>query len=177
MMAKYSATGDRKILDAVTEHYLGHEQDYSNARDVMNVEGMLWAYLQNGDERLLALAEKNYREYNEKCTDDNCVSAHLSGRRPYAHGVTYNEFAKLGAILYICTGNKDYLRPTLKAYRKIDRFDMLVDGLHCSNEFLLDNDYMRSTKPADFRLHLGARLPSHGNGRRQVGGQDRALHF
>lgn len=167
IMAKYSATGDEKYVEALANHYLGHEQDYSNARDVMNVEGMIFAYLHTGDKRLLDLAEDNYKRYNEKCRDDNCVAAHLSGKKAYAHGVTYNEFAKLGAILYMATGKKEYLRPTLKAYKKIDRYQMLVDGLHCSNEFLLDNDYMQTHETCDivdYTWAIGQVLMATGDG-------------
>ena len=167
LMARYQATGDRRIPEIITEHYLSCPQDYRYYRDVINVEIMLWAYLQNGNEKLLALAEKSYADYNEWCTDDNCTRAHLSNKKAYAHGVTYNEYAKLGAILYICTGKKEYLRPTLKAYKKIDRYQMLPDGLHCSNEFLLDNDVMQTHETcdiADYTWALGYVLMATGKG-------------
>lgn len=190
IMAKYLATGDEKYVKALADHYLGHEQDFSNARDVMNVEGMIFAYLHTGDKRLLEMAERNYKAYNEKvdaenksflersaadpevlkreCFDHNCVSAHLSNQKAYAHGVTYNEFAKLGAILYKATGKKEYLRPTLKAYAKIDRYQMLVDGLHTSNEFLLDNDYMQTHETCDivdYTWAIGEVLMATGDGK------------
>ena len=149
VMAKYSATGDKKYVDALVKHYLGCPCDYSMCRDVLNVEGMVWAYHITGDKRLLDLAEKSYADYNEKCNDDNCVKAHLNNKKPYAHGVTYNEFAKIGAILYSATGNKKYLKPTLNAYKKIDRWHMLVDGVPCSNEFLIGNDYMMTHETCD----------------------------
>lgn len=167
LMARYQATEDKRIPEFITEHYLNSPHDYSHFRDVMNVEIMLWAYLQNGNEKLLALAEKSYADYCALCKDDNCPKAHLSNKKPYAHGVTYNEFAKLGALLYTCTGNKEYLRPTIKAYKKIDRYQMLPDGLHCSNEFLLDNDVMQSHETcdvADYTWALGYVLMATGNG-------------
>ncbi len=149
LLAKYSATKDKSIIEALKNHYLGHEQDYSNLRDVMNVEIMLLVYIECGDERLLKLAEKSFLEYNEKCKDDNCVRAQLSNKKAYAHGVTYNEYSKLGALLYICTGKKEYLRPSVKAYKKIDKYHMLPDGCHCSNEFLLDNNYRQAHETCD----------------------------
>ena len=167
LMARHQATGDTRIPEIITRHYLGTPQDYRNFRDVLNVEIMLWAYLQNGNKELLALAEKSFVDYNAQCKDDNCQKAHLSNKKAYAHGVTYNETAKLGALLYICTGKKEYLTPTLKAYRKIDRFHMLPDGLHCSNEFLLDNDTMQTHETcdvADYTWALGYVLMATGKG-------------
>ena len=149
IMAKYSATGDRKYVDALVGHYLGSPCDFSTARDVLNVEQMVWLYFITGEKRLLELAEKSWADYNAKTNDDNTAKAHLSAKKAYAHGVTYNETAKLGAILYSATGKKDYLRPTLNAYKKIDRYQMLVDGVMCSNEFMLDNDYMRAHETCD----------------------------
>ncbi len=167
LMARYQATGDKRIPALITEHYLNSPMDYRNFRDVINVEIMLWAYLQNGNKDLLTLAEKSFADYNAQCKDDNCQKAHLSNKKAYAHGVTYNEFAKLGAILYICTGNKNYLRPTIKAYKKIDRYQMLPDGLHCSNEFMLDNDVMQTHETcdiADYTWALGYVLMATGKG-------------
>ncbi len=167
LLARYSATGDRAIIEALRRHYLGHEQDYSNFRDVMNVEIMLLVYLETGDVALLDLAEKSFKEYNEKCKDDNCVKAQLSNKKAYAHGVTYNEYSKLGALLYICTGKKEYLRPSVKAYKKIDKYHMLPDGLHCSNEFLLDNSYRQAHETCDvtdYTWALNYMLMATGNG-------------
>ena len=149
LMAYYSVTKDPAVVQAVTKHYLSGTCDFYRFRDVMNVEIMLWAYSQNGDKRLLELAENTYRVYNETATDDNTVAVHRSRYKPYVHGVTFNEFAKLGAILYLHTGKKEYLAPTINAYKKLDRQHMLVSGLHCSNEFLLDNHYMRSHETCD----------------------------
>ncbi len=168
MMAKHAATGDARLVDAIVKHYLNSPCDHGRCRDVMNVEIMLWAYHHSGDERLLALAEETYCRYNAITFDDNTAKAHLSRRKPYAHGVTYNEYAKLGAILYMYTGNNDYLKPTLRAYEKLEKHFMLVDGLHCSNEFLLDNHYMRSHETCDvtdYTWSLGYLLMATGEGR------------
>lgn len=168
LMAEYSRTGDEKLLFAVCRHYLDSKADFSVGRDVLNVEIILWAYLSSGDEKLLEMAIDIYKEYNQKCKDDNCVSAMLSDKKAYAHGVTYNEFCKLGAILYICTGEEVYLEPVLKAYEKIERYQMLPDGLHCSNEFLLDNDYMQTHEMCDvvdYTWTLGYLLMATGDGR------------
>ena len=149
IMAKYSATGDRRYIDALVKHYLGSPCDFSNARDVLNIEQLVFLYHVTGEKKLLSLAEKSWADYNAHTHDDNTAAAHLSSRKAYAHGVTYNEIAKLGAILYSATGKRDYLRPTLNAYKKIDKYQMLVDGVMCSNEFMLDNDYMMTHETCD----------------------------
>ncbi len=167
LMAKYSATGNKSLLDAVCRHYLEGNWGHGTGRDVINVEIMLWAYLKSGDERLLALAEKAFADYNAQCRDDNCAAAQMSNKKAYAHGVTYNEYGKLGAILYSCTGKKEYLTPVIKAYKKIDRYQMLPDGLHCSDEFLLDNDYMQAHETCDvtdYTWALGYLLMATGKG-------------
>ncbi len=149
LLAKYSATGDKSIIEALRRHYLDGSQTYGTGRDVINVEIMLLVYLECRDERLLELAEKSFADYNAQCNDDNCVKAQMSNSKAYAHGVTYNEYSKLGALLYICTGKKAYLAPVVKAYKKIDRFQMLPDGCHCSNEFLLDDNYYQAHETCD----------------------------
>lgn len=168
IMAKYSATGDRRYIDALRKHYLGSPCDYSTARDVLNVEQMIWLYRVTGERRLLDLAEKSWSDYNAKTSDDNTARAHLSPKKAYAHGVTYNEIAKLGAILYSATGKREYLRPTLNAYKKIDRYQMLVDGVMCSNEFMLDNDYMMTHETCDvtdYEWAIGYVYMATGDGR------------
>lgn len=84
MMARYSANQNKEIVKKITDFYLKGDTNFSGARDVMNIEIMLWAYGINGNEKLLELAEKTYAEYNEKCTDDNCVSA-MRSRLPIIH--------------------------------------------------------------------------------------------
>ena len=148
-MALYNYNHDTKIIDAITRHYLESPCDYSVLRDVMNVEIMLWLYNINKNEKLLNLAQESYARYNEKCQDSNCDKVALSKKKPYAHGVTYNEYSKLGAILYHYTGEKKYLKASEAAYRKIDKYFMLPGGCCCSNEFLLGNEYYQSYETCD----------------------------
>ena len=151
-MTLFDYTEDKKIVDALLSHYLGYSCPYDTERDVLNVEIMLWLYEKTGDNRLIDLAIQNYDRYNSKGKEsgnNNCEDFALSNNKPYAHGVTYNEFAKLGAILYIHTKNEKYLAPSIKAYAKIDKYFMLPGGCHCSNEFLINNHYMQSHETCD----------------------------
>lgn len=145
-MALYEYTEDKQILEKLKKHYLGNRVDYSIGRDVYNIEIMLWLYGKTGEKELLTYAEESYALYNEKAKDDNCDKRILSDEKPYAHGVTYNEYSKLGAILYQYTKKERYLDVSVKAYEKMDRYFMLPSGCHCSNEFLISNDYMQSSE-------------------------------
>lgn len=149
MLARFYYNKDERIIQAITRHYLDNKVDYSGFRDVLNVEIMLLVYLINHNEKLLELALLNYQKYNEKCQDDLCEKQILSNRKPYAHGVSYNEFCKLGALFYLATKDPKYLKTSIQAYKKIDKYFMLVDGLHCSNEFLVNNNYMSSHETCD----------------------------
>lgn len=161
-MALYEATEEEVILEKLTAHYLNSRADYSRGRDIYNIEIMLWLYGKTKQKELLDYAEESYRSYNVNSTkafsdrtmlqnlkEDNCDEQALSDRKPYAHGVTYNEYFKLGAMLYMYTGKEAYLKVSVRAYEKIDKYFMLPSGCHCSNEFLIDDDYMQSVETCD----------------------------
>lgn len=147
--ALYEYNGDMAIIRAIERHYLKSPADYSVGRDVLNVEIMLYVYGATLNDRLFRLAEENFEKYEQNTTDDLHGEVALSNKKPRAHGVSYNEFFKLGAILYKYTGNKKYLAESVAAYKKIDEFFMLPSGGICSDEFLESNHYMRATETCD----------------------------
>ena len=134
-----AAPGDPENVDipaALRKHFLGDRADYGKpVRNITNVEGMLWTYARTGDATLLALAENAWREFMEKP-----VYADLSELRVFAatpiesHGVTYAETMKLPAILYLYTGNPEYLRFAAAAERRIFDHHMLIDGIPSTTE-------------------------------------------
>lgn len=182
LFAEYSRTGDESILDAICKHYLDSPADYSCRRDVLNVEIMLLAYFYSGKKELLDLAIKSYADYNavnnklyhstdrdftNRIDEEYGTTAFLSDQPLYGHGVTFNEFSKLGVMLYMCTGDKEYLKPVLHSYEKVDKYQMLPDGLHSSEEFLIDNDHMRTHEMCDvtdYTWTLGYLLMATGEG-------------
>ena len=143
-MALYEYTRDEHILSVMKRHYLQSPCDYSMLRDVNNVEIMLFLYDKTKDHALLELAEKSYIDYNEKCDGDVCDRVALSDKQPYAHGVTYCEYSKLGALLYLYTSNEEYLNASKAAMDKAERLFMLPGGCICSNEFMISDHYMES---------------------------------
>ncbi|KXA94201.1 hypothetical protein AKJ65_05085 [candidate division MSBL1 archaeon SCGC-AAA259E19] len=162
LMALYSATGEDRILEAVKNHYLSETSDHSEVREVCNLEEMCWVYSEAGDERLLEMALEAYEEFNRKYSSrekfpytakegkcDVTKDALLSGEKPHIHGVTYNEMAKLPAILYMYTGESEFLEASLNAYEKLDRDHMLVPGVNSSNEYLAGKSPLASYETCD----------------------------
>lgn len=169
LAAEHSATGDAAIPRAIAKHYHAPGCDHSFARDVINVESMLWAYHKTGDKRLLKKAIIAFEGHNRVHPDaDASLKSLLSDKRATEHGVTYNEIAKLGAILYMYTGNRKHLRATINAYRKIDRDHMLPDGVCSSTEGLAGNDALASHETcdiADYTWSAGYLLMATGDAR------------
>ncbi|HZZ58838.1 MAG TPA: beta-L-arabinofuranosidase domain-containing protein [Opitutaceae bacterium] len=136
LMADYSGSRDPRILAALERHYLAGDYHYAGDRDAVNIEGMLWLYGHDGDVRLLHLAERVYQDaFGHDPANPVSVAALLSDEPANdEHGVTFNETAKLGAILYAYTGDPAYLKPSVAAYRKLDRANLLVSGVNVSSE-------------------------------------------
>lgn len=143
-IALYEYSKDEKIIDAMKKHYLDSPCDYSYFRDVFNVEILLWLYEQTQERTFLTLAETAYIEYNQNCLDDVCDRVANSEQQPYAHGVTYCEYSKLGALLYCYTKKDSYLIASKAAMDKLEKLFLLPGGCICSNEFLISNHYMQS---------------------------------
>ncbi len=129
-----------EIERAMQRHYLNDEASYgTQTRNVTNIEHMLWCYERTGDPALLALAEKSWKEYMTVAGNDGMGD--LTELRVYAdtpinsHGVTYAEISKQPAILYLYTGNQDYLRFAHAAQRRIFDHHMLIDGIPSTTEW------------------------------------------
>lgn len=166
LMTEYSATGDEKIVYLIKNHYCADKHKYSNGRDVLNIEIILWVYLHTGETEFLKMAEETFKEYNEIKIDDLNADMQMSRKVIKVHGVSFNEYSKLGAMLYICTGNDEYLKPVINAYKKVERYQMLVDGLHSAEEMMWNNNYMRAHETCnvtDYTWTLGYLLMATGN--------------
>ena len=77
------------------------------------------------------------------------VDVMSSDNRATVHGVTFNEIAKLGAIIYMHTGERRYLDATVNAYRKLDRDQMLIDGIPSCMEDLAGKDPLDGHETCD----------------------------
>jgi hypothetical protein len=137
-MAEYEATHNPAILTAIEKHYLGDRFPYNGERESINAEIILWAYSQSKDTALLNYAKEIYKNSNE--LNINSMVSDIGFLKDIAatgeHGVTFLEKSKLGAILYLYTGDNAYLQPSIAAFKKIDKYHMMVDGVNVSSEHL-----------------------------------------
>lgn len=160
-LALYEYNGDERIVDALTRHYLSVPFDHSDMRNVLNVEIMLALYGYTGKRELLLAAEATYLSQNEKAerflcehqgedtSEIFCASRLFDGKKMYVHGVSYNEYAKLGALLYGATGKREYLRTSVAAYKKLFRYYMLPSGVNSSTERLRSSLYNECAETCD----------------------------
>lgn len=159
------------IAEAMRKHYLGDTASYGKpTRNITNVEAMLWCYGRTGDSRLLALAEKSWKDYLIVASDPD--HGDLSELRVYAatpinaHGCTYAETMKQPAILYLYTGNEEYLRFAHAAERRIFDFHMLIDGIPSTSEWYRTRTSLDSHETCDIADHTwswGYMLMATGN--------------
>lgn len=165
--------GPAGIADAMQRHYRNDPADYAlPQRNITNIEAMLWCYGQTGDAKLLALAEDSWRRFEAQVAA-NPGNGDLGEARVYAdssihaHGVTYAETAKLPAILYMYTGNPEYLRFALAAQQRIFSHHMLVDGIPSTSEWFRTRTSLDSHETCDIVDHTwswGYMLQATGDG-------------
>lgn len=140
----YMVSKDPKVLTALTNHYLKECYPHtSDIRESINIEDIMWLYNELRDTTLLNYAEKIYKDADEKKFKyekhelvETSSADFLKDVPSVTHGVTYFERAKLGAILYVATGKKEYLEPSVAAFKKADKYHMMVDGVPCTSESL-----------------------------------------
>jgi hypothetical protein len=165
LMAAAIADDDKTIAPALLKHYLTRPPDFGAGRDVCNVEEMLWTYSQTGDERMLALAKRTYHNFNAKKPASG-LTALEDDARVVEHGVTFNETAKLPALLYLYTGDASLLDASINAYKKLDRDHALASGLHSAQEKLEGHnpwDYTETCDVTDYTWSLGYLLIATGD--------------
>jgi len=132
----YRTTGDDKYLQAVIGHYTSGTCDYDTLREAVNIENMAVAYLLSGDTRMKDLALSCYQAYCANPINEETRPVDLLKDTPIdLHGVTYNELAKLPALIYALTGDPDDLRAAVSGYERIHNHHELVTGMHscCEN--------------------------------------------
>ncbi len=157
VLAQYEISGDKRYLEALTRHYQALPHPMGWDRDVTGVEILLDLYRETGQADLLELAESLYTRFNQQWPEHDCaIQTLLSDKKQTEHGVTYNEEAKLAAILYCATGKADYLRAVINGYAKLDRDSLLADGLHSCSEHLRGKDTRDMHETCDITDHTWA---------------------
>jgi hypothetical protein len=157
VLAQYEITGDERYLKALIKHYHSTPHPMGWDRDVTGVEILIDLYQETGQPDLLELAETLFARFNQKWPDQDCAtSVLLSEKKPTTHGVTFNEEAKLGAMLYCATGKAEYLNAVVHGYMKLDRHALLADGLHSCSEHIRGKDPLDSHETCDITDHTWA---------------------
>lgn len=170
MKAKYEAAPDERILQALTRNFLLYgAKKLAAARNIVNVEGMLWTCGRNGDRRLLALAEEawNLRRpvpptKRDELSPENC----MSDAPIHTHGVTWCEELKVPVLLYAYTGKRKYLDQAVNVEKKLVRDHMLPDGCPSSTEWTRGNSVHwghETCDIADYSWSLGYFLEATGD--------------
>ena len=140
-IALYDYNKDDRILSALEKHYLGSDFAHDKGRDVINVEIMCLLYERTKNYALIERAERDYISYNKQELHDWRDDFLLSNKKPYVHGVTYNEMVKLPILLYKYTGKKYYQKVALAAIKNIQKYFMLPGGIPNTDEYLESNYY------------------------------------
>ena len=139
MKTYYEATGDPRVPSALEKSFLTFTpEELSRGRNNINVEGILWTYGLTGNPALLELAEAVWALMPRN------METYLSDQPMSGHGVTLCETMKLPMLLYAFTGKEIYKEAALKADRKMEDLNMLIDGIVSSSEGLAGVDALAS---------------------------------
>jgi len=157
VIAQYEITGDARYLNALVQHYQStpHPMDWD--RDVTGVEALVYLYQQTNDSAFLERAKDLYNRFNTKFPKHDCSLETLnSGKKITLHGVSFNEIADLAAILYSATAKEEYRQAVINEYAKVDRDQLLADGMHSCSEDLRGRDPLDSHETCDITDHTWA---------------------
>lgn len=157
VLAQYGISGDRRYLDALVRHYRATAHPMGTDRDVTGVEILLELYDQTGEPDLLETAVELYDRFNAAFPEHDCALAVLgSPRPPGEHGVTFNELAKLPAMLHTATGRPEYLEAAVRGYAKLAKQAELADGLHSASEHIRGRTARDTHETCDVTDHAWA---------------------
>lgn len=165
LIETYEATKDTRLLNAIDKHYktVFSKPEIFNAvnkggfeiRPVLHVELLAHLYVITGDAWYVNTAEKLYGIFQEKVLEKagkNKTNYGISAKGmnagiiPGGHAVTYHEFLKLPAVLYLITGKAHYKTALYKAYSLLEKTHELADGGFSCHEGLSGKDSNESAE-------------------------------
>lgn len=169
-----------RIADALRTFYLHDKASLTGgARNITNLEIILWCYEHTGDRRLLEMAEEAWNKFENDAENqykaaakepasaqgarmrafryaryaDLAPSRVFAGTPVQAHGVSYAEISKQPAILYLYTGNEHYRQFAVAAQQRIFQHHMLIDGIPSSQEGLAGTTALNEHETCDITDH------------------------
>jgi len=168
LYALWSYTGKECYLEKMRAHYLADTPEhYDTLRNHANIEMILRLAEHFDDNRLFELAKTAFEKFHMK-TSITSMDTLMSDVPPSEHMVSYNEDAKIPAVMYLYTGQKEYLDAAINAYKKVEIYHMLPDGMHSCSEGPTGNDAWRAHEScdlSDYTWSLGFLLEATGNGK------------
>lgn len=147
-IAYYMETHDEQALKAFHKFYseaVSTETLGIGERNHTNIEAVLKLYEWTKDKSLLDKAVKAF-ELADKHRVDSDLGFTLmkSDKKLVNHGVTYTESVKIPVLLYMYTGNKEYLDAAEHSIEMIERDHMGPSGVPSCNECMSTKDPMQS---------------------------------
>jgi len=157
VMAQYEISADEHYLNALIRHYHSTPHPMKWDRDVTGVEILLYLFQESGRPDLLEMAESLYAQFNQLNPGHDCaIDTLLSDKKQTEHGVSFNEIAKLAAMMYCATGKEVYRNAAVQGYAKLDRNSRLADGLHSCSEHIQGKDSRDMHETCDLTDHTWA---------------------
>ena len=174
VLEEYSATGDQRILAALSRHYResercrtifsGNEKGFGG-RNFLNVEILCRLYSLTGDRYFLEKAESTYKAASDK-GGNLSMGNYASDKVPAGHSISSIEALKIPVILYCATGNREYLESALNGLKKMVAYHSLADGVPTGNEQHDGNNprgFHETCAVSDFQWTLGYFLEATGD--------------
>lgn len=142
MLAYYDFTGRQDIWTALlraatltTEHFDNGKKwvtEMTDLHGMMMVEPMLELYSRTGDVRFLNFA-RNMVEYNR---DSNTFLQNMWKGKLSGHGVHVTEHLRVPAMIYVYTGDPEYLKVSIAGCDIIKKEYLNSNGVNKSDEFI-----------------------------------------
>lgn len=158
---------EKEVAEILCKHYLTYDvSEIGKWRNIVSIEGMLWAYGHTQEQKLLQMAEQ---AWNAGEFTDLTPAACAADKIPHMHGVTFSEELKLPMMLYAYTGDVRYKELALNAEANMERDHLLPDGVPASAEHLIGNANIINSHEtcdiADLSWTLGYFLQATGEGK------------
>lgn len=164
LVAYYQATGDKRILAALTIAYGNYavpmgslDLVWINVSGLCNLDPLLETYSFTGDPRLLERAASAMQQANVQATVANWDQNQFNTSE-FCHAVCANELIRLPGLFYPWCGEPQYLQATRNAYEWLGREHLQPYGVSSGEEFLSGIGAFHLTETCDVTARLWSSL-------------------